>query len=144
MPHVAIVIADPDRAHEQEIARHVRANVAAHLPSVPELDRARAATAIERRVREIVGPKRSAGDLHAALATECPDGLPNCRNCGDPDHASTCAAAGHCPSCGTKHGVAPDRIVTANGYAVVAVPAPAPGEEWDRQTRRFAKPQGKP
>lgn len=42
--------------------------------------------------------------------------VPNCRNCGDPEHAKACRAAGHCPDCGTNHGIAPDRIVAANGY----------------------------
>lgn len=44
---------------------------------------------------------------------------PNCRNCGDPEHAASCTAKGHCPDCGTKHGIAPDRIVAENGYELV-------------------------
>ena len=65
--------------------------------------------------------KRKAGEVHDIAASECPDGMPNCRNCGDPQHAASCQAAGHCPDCGTKHGVAPDSVVAANGYALVAL-----------------------
>lgn len=48
---------------------------------------------------------------------------PNCRHCGDPAHADACQAAGHCPDCGVKHGVAPDAIVAGNGYELVEVEA---------------------
>ena len=61
------------------------------------------------------GPRKK-GDVHTVADSECPLGRPNCRNCGDPDHVATCRAAGHCPDCGTKHGIAPDAIVARNGY----------------------------
>jgi hypothetical protein len=54
--------------------------------------------------------------VHTEADTACPNGLPNCRQCGDPAHAEACRSAGHCPDCGTKHGVAPESVVRANGY----------------------------
>lgn len=59
-----------------------------------------------------------AGAVHTVMDSECPNGLPNCRNCGDPEHAESCAKAGHCPFCGTRHGIAPDRVLAANGFAL--------------------------
>jgi predicted Zn-ribbon and HTH transcriptional regulator len=61
-------------------------------------------------------PNRQVGDIHAEMDDTCPDGLPNCRHCGDPAHADSCRAAGHCPHCGTRHGIAPESVLTANGY----------------------------
>lgn len=117
MPRFKIVIADPKVAQAQEIARNVAANLAAHrVDRLTPIEAARVTGAIARSVREMVGPERQVGTVHDVAESECPDGLPNCRNCGDPEHAETCKAAGHCPHCGTRHGIAPDRIVTANGY----------------------------
>ena len=56
-----------------------------------------------------------------AVDSECPDGLPNCRNCGDPAHEEACRAAGHCPLCGTVHGIAPNAHLAANGYRLDVV-----------------------
>lgn len=106
MAKYAIVIDDADLAYAREIERNVHAHA-----KRPE-DRPR----VERIVRQAVGPKRPRGTVHAELSDACPDGLPNCRNCGDPEHAESCQAAGHCPYCGTRHGIAPDRILRANGY----------------------------
>lgn len=65
-------------------------------------------------------PMRPLGTIHTSIeGFECPDGLPNCRNCGDPAHAESCKAAGHCPHCGTAHGVAPDAVLAANGYGII-------------------------
>ena len=65
------------------------------------------------------GPKRPKGTVHDLMDSECPEGRPNCRNCGDPAHAEACKAAGHCPHCGTRHGIAPDAVLAANGYRLV-------------------------
>lgn len=111
MPRYAIVIEDADLAYAREIERNVNAH--AKRPQ----DRVR----VERIIRQVIGPKRAAGEVHAEASSECPNGLPNCRNCGDPEHAATCKAAGHCPDCGTKHGIAPDRILRENGYRLEAV-----------------------
>lgn len=62
------------------------------------------------------------GTVHTEMDDTCPEGLPNCRNCGDPQHADECKAAGHCPDCGTKHGVAPDSVLAANGLTMEAAP----------------------
>lgn len=65
---------------------------------------------------------RPVGTVHAAsVESECPNGLPNCRNCGDPAHAASCQASGHCPDCGTLHGIAPDAVIEANGYRLEIV-----------------------
>jgi len=66
---------------------------------------------------------RPTGTEHAApMSDACPEGRPNCRNCGDPAFADACKAAGHCPQCGVTHGIAPDAVLAANGYALVEVP----------------------
>jgi hypothetical protein len=78
---------------------------------------------VEAAVTKFTGAPKQAGDVHDIVdSTDCPDGLPNCRNCGDPAFAESCAKDGHCPDCGTKHGVAPDSVVAANGYALVELP----------------------
>jgi hypothetical protein len=60
---------------------------------------------------------RPSGTVHAeSIDSTCPEGLPNCRNCGDANHRESCLAAGHCPHCGTRHGIAPDAHLKANGY----------------------------
>lgn len=78
---------------------------------------------------------------------ECPDGLPNCRNCGDPAHAAACKAAGHCPRCGTLHGIGPASKLAEFGLEVVEVVVPR-GKSlrqfkedmaWDPKKRAFAK-----
>jgi hypothetical protein len=61
------------------------------------------------------------GAVWAELATECPEGRPNCDRCGDPAHADACQAAGHCADCGTKHGIAPLSVLEAHGLEKVAV-----------------------
>lgn len=114
MPKYQIVIADAQLAHDREIHRNIEANVRLH----GEAHRVR----IEKLVRARYphGP-RPKGTVHDEADSDCPDGLPNCRNCGDLAHAETCRAAGHCPDCGTKHGIAPESVVAANGYVLKAV-----------------------
>ena len=89
MPRFAIVVEDAEKAHQRELARGFR----------------------PRSVR----PK---GTVHVEMDSECPHGRPNCRNCGDPTHRASCHAQGHCPDCGTKHGIAPDAVLAMNGYAL--------------------------
>lgn len=112
MAKYQIVIADADLAHAREIHRNVEANVAAH----GEAHRAKIAKIFQARVQ-----KRDTGTVHDEADTDCPDGLPNCRHCGDPDYAVACAAQQHCPDCGTKHGIAPESVLKANGYALKAI-----------------------
>ena len=97
MPRYRIVVHDEEKAHE------------AHIHSY------RLHPQIQRAMRK-ENKRRAVGTVHDENDSECPDGLPNCRNCGDPAHAETCQAAGHCPHCGTKHGIAPDAVLAANGY----------------------------
>jgi hypothetical protein len=130
MPYFAVVIKDAQVAHEQEIARTVEHNVKIHGED--------ARPRIEKHVRSFFAAPRPAGHLHAHVETECPDGLPNCRNCGDPVHAASCKAAGHCPHCGTLHGLAPDAHVTAHGYELVELDGPPkPDHVWNPSTKRF-------
>ena len=56
------------------------------------------------------------GHVHTEMDDECPLGLPNCRNCGDPAYAERCKEAGHCPDCGTKHGIAPESVLEKHGF----------------------------
>jgi hypothetical protein len=121
MMHVALVITDPAKAREAEAMTYQRGGLR------------REATAIRQR------PGRPAGSLWTHMATECPDGMPNCRNCGDPAFAETCKRDGHCPYCGTRHGIAPDSVVVAAGVTLVEITPPTPDEQWDVQTRRFVK-----
>lgn len=117
MPRFKIVIDKPETAYEQEIARNVNANLRAfRVNNMDAVEAARTTNAIARKVREMVGPRKPAGTVHDVAESECPDGLPNCRNCGDQQHAAACQAKGHCSKCGTAHGIAPDRIVADNGY----------------------------
>lgn len=97
MPRYRIVIHDEAKAHEAHIASY------------------RLHPQIQRQMRAENRP-RPAGTVHTDAESECPNGLPNCRNCGDPAHLESCVAAGHCPDCGTKHGIAPDAHLAANGY----------------------------
>jgi len=133
MAKFAVVVKDPKVCRMKEIERNFRYN----LPQLGELaasepHRRRLAITIADRT-----PEKLEGDLHTHIAEECPLGLPNCRNCGDPEFAETCAAAGHCPDCGTKHGIAPDAVVAANGFELVEVDDPKDGQAWDRKERRF-------
>jgi hypothetical protein len=140
MAHFAIVIADAAKAHRQEIARNVAANIRAHANAeMDAADLTRLAMHLDKRVRETVGAPKAEGDLHTHMPDTCPDGRPNCRNCGDPAHAATCRAAGHCDKCGTAHGIAPASTLEANGYALVEVDAPQHGHVWDRAERKFVK-----
>jgi len=109
MPRYRIIIHDAQLAHDREIHRTIEHYVRLH----GESKRAH----VERSVRAHFanGPRR-VGTQHSQGDTECPEGLPNCRNCGDPDHAASCAEAGHCPHCGTAHGIAPDAHLIRDGY----------------------------
>lgn len=114
MPKFQIVIADAQLAHDREIHRNVEANVRHH----GEAHRARIEALVRARYQN--GP-RPRGTVHDVADTDCPDGLPNCRNCGDPAYAEDCKSQGHCAVCGTDHGIAPDAALKANGYTLTAV-----------------------
>lgn len=76
----------------------------------------------------------AAGDLWAIAERECPLGQPNCPDCGDPAHRDACHAAGHCPQCGTAHGIAPTARLAAIG--VILVELDATGAPVDRAWTR--------
>lgn len=84
-------------------------------------------------------PKKKVGEHWNESApikdTACPLGQPNCRNCGDPAYKDACAAAGHCPQCGTAHGIAPDSVVKAAGVELV----PVSEQEWQEHLARQAE-----
>jgi hypothetical protein len=94
-----LVIDDVDKAHETFVDSYK------NFPHV------------QQRVKN--GPKRQLGTVHTTAESDCPVGMPNCRNCGDPNYKEQCSAAGHCPDCGTKHGIAPDSVINASGYKLV-------------------------
>jgi hypothetical protein len=118
MPRFTIVIADAKVAHDKEIERNISANLVAYcVDKMTPIDASRTVNAITSIVRDKY-QERPEGTVHVeAIDSACPDGLPNCRNCGDPAHAESCAAAGHCPACcDLRHGIGPDSLVAANGY----------------------------
>jgi|SRR5215204_2728251 len=94
---IKIIVNDEKKAHEALIQSY------------------RLYPAIQQQLRK-ESPSRKVGDLHTTAELECPEGGINCRNCGDPEFAAKCKEAGHCKNCGTKHGVAPDSVLEANGY----------------------------
>ena len=126
MAKYQIVVDDPAVEQSRRVERYT-AGVRAQFDRVPvagESDQMRAARwrSVERELLKKHGQLRPSGFVHdrglnqEGVESDCPFELPNCRNCGDPDHATECRAAGHCPDCGTKHGIAPDAVVTRNGY----------------------------
>ena len=132
MDYCAVIIKDPTLARAQEIARSLQANLDGR--SVEE--QARLRPQLEALLDRRAGPERPVGTLHAVAALACPDGLPNCRNCGDPE--TPCTGPDHCPYCGTRHGVAPYRLVVARGYALVELDAlPGASQVWDRGSLTF-------
>lgn len=78
--------------------------------------------------------------LHTIADSACPEGQPNCENCGDPAFAASCRAAGHCVHCGTRHGIAPKSVLAAVGIELQPLAAePAEDEDWHPATRSFVK-----
>ncbi len=129
MAHYAIVIVDPVLAKHTEIERHL----AVHQQRSKAVD----IKALRKHLAKSLGPEREAGDLHTTADVECPNDLPNCRNCGDPKHAASCRAKGHCPHCGTRHGIAPDAVLAENGLELVAVDGPPNGRAWHKAHKTF-------
>lgn len=113
MPRYRIVVADVERAHAAHLQSYARGF---RLSRNPEIQ-----AQAERLAARHVGKPRPLGTLHDELEDACPLGRPNCRDCGDPDHAAACRKAGHCPDCGTKHGIAPASVLAVNGYRLVKV-----------------------
>lgn len=95
---VKLVVVDPQKAHVARVHSY------------------RLHPAVQKRVA--AQPHPEAGSIHAEMNDACPEGRPNCRNCGDPDYAQQCKQQGHCPDCGTRHGVAPDSVLARNGLAI--------------------------
>jgi hypothetical protein len=128
MPYYALVIEDSDKAFAARRGLAVRSYQRAGFSD----RRATAAAAALEPTAPVVG------ELWTVAATECPDELPNCRNCGDPVYADQCAAAGHCPLCGTAHGIAPSSVLEAHGLVLVELPAaPADDQQWNPDARGF-------
>ena len=126
MAYYALVIDDAEKATEakrrlREVGL-VRAGV-----SAPQAG----------RIAQVQESPQVAGALWTHMEDACPDGLPNCRKCGDPAFAVACAAAGHCPHCGTAHGIAPDSVLAAHGVVLKAMEPPASTDQWDAKSRRF-------
>jgi hypothetical protein len=121
MPRFKIVINDPEIAHQKEIERNVNKRLS-EVKVSNAVEMARATNRLHRDYSKQI-TKYQPGAVYTVADTECPEGLPNCRNCGDPHHVATCRAAGHCHDCGTKHGIAPDRLVAASGYRLEAFTA---------------------
>lgn len=149
MGHVVIVVEDAEKAHQTDIDRNVEANLAA-------IGQRRPSPQIAARVRAVIetriGLPKEAGDLFAVGDTTCPDGLPNCRDCGDPAFEVSCRDAGHCPCCGHQrdvtgllppprdrmgHGVAPQAYIAASGLSLLKIAPRRDGEVWDRQQRKY-------
>jgi hypothetical protein len=127
MARYKLIIADAQLAHDKEIERNTNTQVARDIKAkresgekVNEFDVANLTRGHRRHFADKF-KQRPVGAVHGVSATECPFEMPNCRNCGDPQHAASCQAQGHCPDCGTKHGIAPDSVLAANGYALVAM-----------------------
>lgn len=142
MPHFAIVIEDPAKARKAEVDRNVRANVHRHVkPQMAPRERQVALARLTAVAEQVAGVGRGAGDLHTTCDDACPDGLPNCRNCGDPAHREACRAAGHCPHCGTRHGIAPDSVLAAGGMSLQEVPGGPlrEGDAWDAARRKIVR-----
>lgn len=98
MPRYKIVVDDVDKAHKAMIESY----------------------RLHPRLQSKI-TRREIGTIHAEMDSECPNGGSNCRNCGDPNFIDSCKSNGHCPDCGTKHGIAPDSILQQNGYKLVLV-----------------------
>lgn len=120
MPHYAIVIEDPEKHKAAAEERQAKARF------------------------PLKAPRRAIGDLHTTANSECPLGGINCRNCGDPAFAESCQAAGHCPHCGTRHGIAPESYLAKSGVVLKEVAPPGLDDEWDPAQRTFVKRPGRP
>lgn len=103
-----IVVDDVDKAHDFERKRYREAFAKTGADK----------ESVERFVDARVGTKRVKGAVHTEMDDACPDGKPNCRNCGDSAFAASCQQAGHCTDCGTKHGIAPTSVLAAHGFAL--------------------------
>jgi hypothetical protein len=126
MPQYALVIDDVDKAWA---GRRRLAFESYRRAGMSELRAHLAAEALEPTAPRV-------GDLWTTAASECPDGFPNCRHCGDPQFAASCA--GHCPLCGTAHGIAPASVLEKHGLVLVELSAtPTDDQEWDPETRAF-------
>lgn len=147
MPHYAVVVEHPQEHLRAHVERHAQAksSLRSRRGLAPETVARMRAIYVREAAR--TEPIKGAGDLHTSADSECPLGLPNCRNCGDPAHAAACRAAGHCQLCGTAHGIAPDAYLAASGVSLVEVPEDLvsaerrvrPGHAWDPALRKFVK-----
>ncbi len=71
----------------------------------------------EKYAKRFPNSDSTIGAIHTEMASECPLGISNCRNCGD--STIPCAGEGHCSGCGIMHGIAPDSVLMTNGLRLV-------------------------
>ncbi len=104
MPHYALVIDDVAKAKQAMDEAMKDALRRAGRP---------------RREIDRVDHRPNRGDLWTSADSECPLDFENCRNCGDLEYADRCKSEGHCPQCGTAHGIAPDSVLARKGLILV-------------------------
>lgn len=110
MAKFKIVVEDADKTNEFELNRYTDAFL-----------RSGAKKFLADKLAKEKAPIREKGFIHTEVDSECPEGLPNCRNCGDPNYKQSCKEAGHCSDCGTRHGIAPDSVLAKNGFKLEQV-----------------------
>lgn len=120
MPRFRIVVDHEEKAHKAHVASYAR-GVLKEVAGLPVARQARVISQQMAIAQRRAGKPRPVGTVHDTCDSDCPDGLPNCRNCGDPEYRQQCEAEGHCDLCGTAHGIAPDSVLEANGYKLEAV-----------------------
>jgi hypothetical protein len=131
MPY-ALVVVDPSKAHAARRKQYVDAFLRAQLGATQ--------AAADRFADQHEPSPPEHGALWTVAESTCPDGLPNCRHCGDPAYVDSCRAAGHCPHCGTRHGIAPDSVLAAKGLQLHALAEhPTAGQIWNVSALKFVK-----
>lgn len=121
MPRYKLVIDDVDKAHAARIRLDAK-SIKVMEPHLPE-------HVVQLRAAARNPVKPEPGEIWTVADTDCPDGQPNCRYCGDPAFEATCRQVGHCPLCGVGgdgkggggHGVAPNSVLAAHGLRLEAV-----------------------
>lgn len=133
----ALIVSDPQRHHTHRVHQHAD-RLQLNRPSMTE---ARRKALLDAEIAAGRVPVPVQDELYAVAEEACPDGHPNCRNCGDPAFAATCLAAGHCPHCGTRHGIAPASHLDRIGLALHPLDAmPPDGHQWDPAQKVFRRP----
>lgn len=140
MPVHALIITDPEKQHAYRRQQHLKRFERERPHATP----ARREQLVDAHIAAGRLPKPERDSLHTVADDVCPEGKPNCRNCGDPAFAASCRKVGHCPDCGIKHGIAPDSHLAAVGLSLHPLDElPAPGQVWDAKRRTFAAAEKK-